>query len=177
MSTVSPPTKPHGAANAAAISQRLQHWWQARMPRERKMIVLAAIIVLGGAVVGVADWIAAERARLARSLPAARLAYLSMEQDSLALAALRERPQPAPAALATVADSVSAAARVRNIQAETRVSGNVLAVSGSTDLAALVDWLGAVQTEFRLRPTQLEMQPAGADGRARFELRLEAARN
>jgi len=53
-------------------------------------------------LIALADYLASERERFARSLPAAHLAYLGMEQDRLGLAALKERPVPTALPLAAL---------------------------------------------------------------------------
>ena len=76
---------------------RLRTWYGARAPRERRLLVLAAAVVLGGTLIAAAERLVNAHERLTRSLPAARLAYLGMEQDSLGLAALRLARRAAPA--------------------------------------------------------------------------------
>lgn len=162
-------------APTTASLARLRIWLGARAPRERLRLGIAATVILGAGLLTLAERVSAERARQARSLPIARLAYLAMEQDSLTLAALRERPPPPATPAAALPDSVRAAAQARGIEAEVRVAGEVLEVHGSTELPALIDWLASLHSEFRLRPRQLELQAADGTGRARFEARFEAA--
>ncbi|MBV2262012.1 MAG: type II secretion system protein M [Thauera sp.] len=156
-------------------SVRLRAWYAARSARERRLLALAAAVVLGGSLIAAAEHLVAERERLTRSLPTARLAYLAMEQDSLGLAALRERPAPARPPLAALPGAIRAAASTRGIEAEARIAGNLVEVGGRTTLPAAIDWLAAVHAEQRLRPTRLELQPAGSDGQARFEAVFEVA--
>lgn len=162
-------------APTTASLARLRVWLGARAPRERLLLGIAAAVILGAGLLTLAERVSAERARQARSLPTARLAFLAMEQDSLTLAALRERPPPPPTPVAALPDSVRAAAQARGIEAEVRAAGEVLEVRGSTELPALIDWLATLHAEFRLRPRQLELQAADGTGRARFEARFEAA--
>ncbi len=152
---------------------RLGAWYAARAPRERRLLALAAAVMLGGGLIALAEHLVTERERLARSLPAARLAYLGMEQDSLGLAALRERPAPTLPAIATMPDSIRAAAAARGIAADARVAGELVEVGGLSTLPALVDWLAALHAEQHLRPSRLELQPVGSDGQARFEAVFE----
>ena len=158
---------------AASPTARIFAWYAARAPRERRLLLLAAMVLVGGGLVAVAEHLADERERLARSLPAARLAYLGMEQDSLGLAALRERPPAAATPLEALPDSIRAAANARANEAEARVAGDRVEVSGHATLPALIDWLAALHAEQRLRPGRLELQSASADGRARFEAVFE----
>ncbi len=162
----------HRSAKVAP-SARLRAWYAARVPRERRLLALAAAVVLGGGLIALTEQLVAERERLARSLPAARLAYLAMEQDSLGLATLRERVPPTPPALATLPESIRTAARARAIEAEARIAGERVEVSGRAALPTLVDWIASLHTELRLRPSRLELQPAATDGRARFEAVFE----
>lgn len=152
---------------------RLRAWYAACAAHERRLLALVATVVLGSTLIALAEHLVAERERLARSLPTARLAYLGMEQDSLALAALRERPVLAAPPIATLPDSIRASANARGIVAEVRIAGDLIEAGGHITLPALVDWLATLHAEQRLRPKQLELQPAGSDGRARFEAVFE----
>lgn len=169
-STSSPASSRSSPRSPAA---RLRTWYAARAPRERRLLVLAAAVVLGGTLIAAAEHLVNAHERLTLSLPAARLAYLGMEQDSLGLAALRERPAPPAPPLAALPDSIRAAARAHAVDAEARLSGDQVEVSGSATLPDLVNWLSALHAEQRLRPTRLESQPAGRDGRARFDALFE----
>lgn len=173
MTASSTPTLASGRSPALSPIARLRAWYAACAPRERRMLVLAVAVVLGGALISTAEQLAAERERLARSLPAARLAYLGMEQDSLGLAALRERPTPTAPPLAALPDSIRAAASARGIEAAARIAGDRVEVGGRATLPALVDWLATLHAEQRLRPTRLELQAAGTDGLARFDAMFE----
>ncbi len=183
MNTPSPSSTTSGgspapsAAHAATTSPsaRLRAWYGARAARERRLLALPAAVVLGGGLIALAEHLVAERGRLARSLPAARLAYLGMEQDSLGLAALRERPAPAATPPAALPDSIRAVARARAIEAEARMVGDRVEVEGHGTLPALIDWLAALHAEQRLRPSRLELQPVGSDGRARFDTVFEVS--
>lgn len=168
------PTQPSAPPSArVALSTRLRARYAACTPRERRLLVIALAVVLSGGLIALADYLASERERLARSLPAAHLAYLGMEQDSLGLAALKERPVPTALPLAALPESIKASASVRGIVVEPRLNGDVIEASGTTTLVALVNWLAALQAEQGLRPIRLEVQPATADGRARFEAVFE----
>lgn len=171
----SAPSAARSATHSATTSPsaRLRAWYGARAARERRLLALAAAVVLGGGLIALAEDLVAKRERLARSLPAARLAYLGMEQDSLGLAALRERPALAAPPLAALPDAIRAAAGAREIEADARTAGNLVEVGGRTTLPALVDWLAALHAEQRLRPSRLELQPAGSDGHARFDAVFE----
>lgn len=175
MTASSTPALASGRSPALSPIARLRAWYAACAPRERRMLVLAVAVVLGGALISTADQLAAERERLARSLPAARLAYLGMEQDSLGLAALRERPAPAATPPAALPDSIRAAASARAIEVEARMVGDRVEVDGRSTLPALIDWLAALHAEQRLRPSRLELQPVGSDGRARFDAVFEVS--
>ncbi len=171
------PSAAQSATRSATTSPtaRLRAWYGARAPRERRLLALAAAVVLGGSLIALAEHLVAERERLARSLPAARLAYLGMEQDSLGLAALRERPAPAATPPAALPDSIRAAASARAIEVEARMVGDRVEVDGRSTLPALIDWLAALHAEQRLRPSRLELQPVGSDGRARFDAVFEVS--
>lgn len=160
---------------AASPTARIFAWYAARAPRERRLLLLAAMVLVGSGLVAIAEHLADERERLARSLPAARLAYLGMEQDSLGLAALRERPAPAATPPAALPDSIRAAASARAIEVEARMVGDRVEVDGRSTLPALIDWLAALHAEQRLRPSRLELQPVGSDGRARFDAVFEVS--
>jgi len=177
--TSAPPTPPSRTAAApsdqAALNARLRTWYAGCAPRERHLLLIAAAVVLGGGLITLADHLASERERLARSLPAMRLAYLGMEQDSLGLAALRQRPAPAVPPIASLPDTIRAAASAHGLVVEPRLNGEVIEVSGTATLAALVNWVATLQSGHRLRPRRLELQPAAADGRARFEAVFEVS--
>jgi len=164
-----PPSPPQNGSPA----DRMRAWHAARTPRERGLLVLAAAALIGGGLIAVAEHLATERERLARSLPAARLAYLSMTQDSLGLATLRDRPATTPPPLAALPDSIRAAAKARAIEAEVRTTGDLLEVNGRATLPALVEWLAALHAEQRLRPGRLELESASEGGQAGFKAVFE----
>ncbi len=168
-----PPQPNSSPSTPVALAARLRARYAACTARERRLLLIACMVVLGGGLLALADHLASERDRLARSLPVARLAYLGMEQDSLGLAELRERPVPPAPARAALPESISAAAKARGFVVDARLNGDVIEVGGSTNLQALVNWLAALQAEQRLRPLRLEMQPATAEGQARFEAVFE----
>lgn len=177
--TISPPNSPSSPvappSARAKLTARLRAWYAACAPRERRLLAIAASVALGGCLITLADHLANERQRLTHTLPAARLAYLAMEQDSLGLAALRERPPPAAPPLAALPNSISSAASARGFTVEPRLTADSIVVVGTTSLPALVDWLAALQAEQRLRPRRLELQPASTDGYAPFEAVFEVS--
>lgn len=171
----SPSSRAASPSTRATLTARLRAWYAACAPRERRFLAIATSVVLGGGLIALTDHLVSERERLARTLPAARLAYLAMEQDSLGLAALRERPPPATLPLAALPASISSAASARGFTVEPRLTGDSVVVVGTTSLPALVNWLAVLQAEQRLRPRRLELQPASADGHAQFEAVFEGS--
>ncbi len=168
LSANQPPQPSTPPSARATPTTRLRARYAACTPRERRLLIIALAVVLSGGLIALADYLASERERLTRSLPAAHLAYLGMEQDSLGLAALKEHPVPTTRPLAALAESIQASASVRGVVVEPRLNGDIIEASGTATLAALVNWLAALQAEQRLRPIRLEVQPATVDGRARF---------
>lgn len=74
MTASSTPALASGRSPALSPIARLRAWYAACAPRERRMLVLAVAVVLSGALISTAEQLAAERKRLARGLPAARIA-------------------------------------------------------------------------------------------------------
>lgn len=167
MSPSAPRVRPWNAALDA-----LRHWHGRLQPRERRALLIAALVLASAAVLMSADWLLAERARLARQLPTLRAAHALMQQDSEELARLRALPAAARRPAAEIGRTAAAAAEARGLALDIEAAADGLHVGGSANLAALVDWLAAVQADAGLRVQRLRLD---ADGRIEAVLALPDA--
>lgn len=158
----------------ATKRQVFEAWWQQRAPRERRLLALATVVVAIAAMWGLRDWSVRERTRLAAGLPLAEARLKAMEAASAEyarLAALQPPAAPAPEALPA---ALTAAAGGRGLSLEVRAEpGGQVAVRGTVAFDAWVDWLAAVQADYRLR---LVKATVGREGtRVKVEATLVSA--
>ncbi|MDX9699226.1 MAG: type II secretion system protein GspM [Rhodocyclaceae bacterium] len=140
---------------------RLLDALQARSPRERRMILLAMLVVAGALLVWLTEWTLAEHRRLATQLPTAQAQLVQMQADAAELSRLQTLPAPATTPTEALLGAASAAASSRGLKVSIERSGHLLQAEGSGGFAALVDWLATLQAEQRLRAAQVSMETRG----------------
>ncbi len=156
MSTT-PPT-----AAASGPFTRLAAAWQARSPRERRLLRVAAAVVGVALVIAALDWSQTQRARLGRSLPRAAAQLEQVQEAATEIARLRAQPAaPRPTGPALL-ETVQASAKSRGLGLVIQPAGDGLQLKGQAGFDDLVAWLAALQADQGLRVLRLEVQQQGA---------------
>lgn len=144
-------------SNVLGLLARSAAWWSARPAREQRALMLAgAVVLLALAVVSI-EGLVRERARLDQALPTLQAQLARMDDDAAELMRLRTRTPPASVAPEALAAAVASAASARGLDLAATVGEGGVVVTGRADVAALADWLAAVQSELRLRPVRARM--------------------
>lgn len=144
-------------------------------PRERRLVLLAAAVIIALLVVSLAEWLWKEQQRVAASLPAARAQLARMQENTAELLQLNRSKPPAPIALAAAQQAAQAAATSRGLELTIAPQNDALTVTGTVTIAPLLDWLATLSTSQQLRAQSLSLKPeSGADGKMRLEARLVA---
>ena len=151
------------AAPASPLSPlaRLTQAWQAISPRERRLVLIAGLVVLIGLVVSLLDWSRSERGRLARSLPRAEAQLEQVQEAATELTRLRGQAAPQRAAGPALLDAAQASAKSRGLGLALQATGDGLQIKGQASLDAFVDWLAELQRDQGLRVQRLEVQGQG----------------
>lgn len=150
--------------------------WQARSPRERRVIAVAAALV---AVLLVATlvWLPLERtrARLAAELPALRASIAALEADAAEarrLKALPVAPSQAGSPLASLVTSGGGLAGARILVLDER---RVQLDGADVSYGALLEWLGNARTTHGMRVESASLQALPSPGRVKAALVLVRA--
>ena len=130
-----------------------------RSPRERRLIAVAAVVVLAGITVMVADWSVSERDRVRAQLSQARAALAEMQADAAKLQHLTAERAPSRPTPDAAAEIIMATARAHEIILELEVSGTSLKASGSGHLPTILGLIANLQSDFGLRPSRVVMLP------------------
>lgn len=134
-----------------ALIKQARQAWLARQPRERQMLAAMFAVLAVAALWSVWDWTRSERTRLARALPAAQATLGAMRDHSAELQRLRRQPLRIPPAAQALAELLQTGARSHGLGLKVRVSEGGVAVSGSADFDAMLDWLAAAQRDYGLK--------------------------
>ncbi|MCB1928200.1 MAG: type II secretion system protein M [Rhodocyclaceae bacterium] len=150
-------------------ASRLRNRWLGASVRERRMLTVAATVLVVAGLISVSEWVWRERQRLATAVPAAEARLARMQDQADALASLA---RAAPGARAPISDRVAAAraaAAARGLDITLEEQGDGVAVSGRGPAAGVIEWLAAMQADEGLRPLELELTPSpdalGINGR------------
>lgn len=147
----------------AMLRQRFDAWWRQRVPRERRLLVAAAAVVVVAVVWQLHDWTVRERGRLAGGLPRAEARLQAMQASSAEYARLAAAQVPAVPGPDALPAALAAAAASRGLSLDVRPdTGGQFVVRGSVAFDAWVDWLAAVQADYRLRPVRAVVGRDGA---------------
>lgn len=144
-------------ANVQRLLARTMAWWSARPVREQRALALAGAVVLLALAILIIEGLVRERARLEQTLPALQAQLARMEDDAAELMRLRTRTPPASVAPEALVAAVSSAASARGLDLAASLGEGGVVVTGRADVAALADWLAAVQSELRMRPVRARM--------------------
>ncbi len=140
---------------------RLLAAWQARNPRERTLIVVAATVVAVALVVSLMDWSRVQRSRLGRSLPRAEAQLEQVQESATEIASLRAQPALQPHTEPALLEAVQASAKSRGLGLAIQAAGDGLQVKGSAGFDELAGWLATLQQDLGLRVLRMEVQQQG----------------
>lgn len=132
--------------------------WQARSPRERRLVRLAAAVVALALIASGLDWGLRERTRLSRAVPAAEAALARMQFEAAEITRLKNLPAPPQPTPAAVLAALKAAAQTRNLALQLETVPEGLRLQGTGSPAALFDFLAAAQSEWGVFPADLTLQ-------------------
>ncbi len=155
------------------LSNRAGQWYAARSPQERRLLAVAALVIGAALLFLLAEWTWQEQRRLARQLPDARQQLARMQEEAGEIQRLKRLPANEAVPLATLAQSVQAAARSRGLTISIEPTLETLEVSGSGAFPTVIDWLASLQVEQGLRATRAVLDEAS--GMTRFTLTLAPA--
>lgn len=164
--------KPLSNAGAATAITRLRGAWQARNPREQRLIAIAALVLTVAGAVSLFDWSARERVRLQRLLPRAEAQLEATQEAATEIARLKGQTPPARSSAAALVDTVQASGKSRGLAVTVQSSGDGVQLKGQASFDELMNWLAALQHDQGLRLTRGEIQRDGDV--ARFDLNLAA---
>ncbi len=152
---------------------RLNQWFAARTPHERRLLLLGAAVVIAALLFSLAEWTWKEQTRLQRRLPEARQQLAHMQENVSELQRLKRNSPPAAIPLATLAQSAEAAARSRGIEVSVQIAPDTLEISGSGSFQMVTDWFASLQADHNLRARSLTM--SDEDGTVSFTASLMPA--
>jgi len=161
------PTNPGAGPTARARAS-----WQALSPRERRLLLAAAGVILAALALGALDWSRTERSRLVRSLPRAEARLEQVQESATEITRLRQQPPLQRPDGPALLDTVQASAKSRGLGLTIQATGDGLQVKGQAGFDELVAWLAALQTDQGLRVLRMEVQQQ--DGVASVDVLLTA---
>ncbi|HEX5125675.1 MAG TPA: type II secretion system protein GspM [Rhodocyclaceae bacterium] len=137
---------------------RAQQYWAERNPRERRLILIAALVVSVGLLWTLHDWQATERTRLDRLLPTVQAQVKAMQDDAAELARLRSLTRaPHPDAGRDI-EALQGSATAQNLPLSIRSEGDNILVSGTAlPFDAWIIWLAGAQNTQRLKVQTMEV--------------------
>lgn len=142
----------------------LKKRWQALAPRER-LALRSLALILALAMLGQLLWTAHERSqRLRRQLPVLEQQLALMRQGQAQWQELENNPAPPLPSLAEPRVQQAILASTGELGGEARLQwegGGLLRLQGQVPFDSWLQWLGRMQQEFGLRPTELHLQPRG----------------
>lgn len=147
--------------------------WQARPLRERRLILVATIVLTAALIGSAVDRLAESNRQLARQIPQLASQLAEMEEQAAELPRLRALPPASRPSGPALAEALTAAARRHGLTLSTQASaGDGFEIAGSGGFDALIDWLAGAQRDHGLHPASLDVtREAGA---VRFSVRLTA---
>ena len=132
-------------------------WWQARQPRERMILGLAALLLGVLLLLSLVDGVQAERRRLQRRLPLAEASLQRLQGEADEYTRLRAQAPATRLSGAALIEALKTSAAARGLRLEFRGGEAGVQVSGNGDFDAALAWLAEIQRAHALRPTQLEL--------------------
>lgn len=157
-------------ARSPQIQQTLAAW-QARSPRERKLLLAALGVILVAVLWASHDSMRAERKRLDRVVPTAHAQLKSMQEQAAELARLSNQPRLPKLDATRQSDEIASAARTHGLTVQVKNEGGRLLLSGDVpQFNQLVSFVGSVQTALGMRHEMLDVSRVASG--IHFELRL-----
>lgn len=162
------------------MTEALFQWWRSMGTRERRLVLLAAAVLLIALVYQVLFEPAWKgRRAIAKELPTLRVQVAQM--DALGIEARRLAAIPAgnqsPQAIRRVFEESAAAAGFGRQLTQITLSGEVLDVRFSdVGFASWLGWFESALRETRLRVIDVSIQREATPGQASIRLALEAPR-
>lgn len=139
-----------------------------RTPRERRLIAVAAVVVVAGATLMIADWSMSERDRVRNQLSHAKTALAEMQAHAATLQHLTTERAPSRPSPDAAAEIIMATARAHEISLELEAVGASLKASGNGQLASILALVANLQSDFGLRPSRVLIRPGSSV--AHFEI-------
>jgi general secretion pathway protein M len=150
------------ASQTVSPFTRLLQSWQAISPRERKLLLMAGVVVGVGILLTTLDWSRTERVRLDRALPRAEARLEQVQESATEITRLHAQPAPRRPAAAALLDMAQTSAKSRGLGVSIQTGGEGLHVKGQAGFDELVAWLAAIQHDQGLRVLRMELQQQGA---------------
>lgn len=147
-------------ASAGPVA-RLAAAWQARNPRERKLLLAAAAVIALAALLSVLEWSQSQRGRLLRALPRAEAQLEQVQESATEITRLRSQPIAQHPSGAALLETVRASAKSRGLALTVELAGDALQVRGQAGFDTFVAWLATLQQDQGLRVGRLDVQPQG----------------
>lgn len=167
-----------GRDPVASALGALRQGWQSRPPRERRLLVGAAMLIALTLIVTLADWLRAERGRLDRALPRMQVRMEQMQLAASEIAHLRAQQVPTAPQLSAQAriEAVTASARSRGLNLNIQSSSDGVHIRGNAAFDPLLEWLASLHHDQGLRVQRMEIQRAGAEASVEIALVARSGR-
>ncbi|WP_341678516.1 type II secretion system protein GspM [Niveibacterium sp. SC-1] len=149
---------------------RFSNWWNTRAPRERQMLAAMALVVGGFVLWSLWSWSLAERARLARSLPAAKARLAAMRDDAAELQRLKHLPAKAAITPSALAEALGASATAHQLTLNFKADDASVHVTGSAPLDEVLNWLGEVLRDHGVTASRLVLARDGNHAKVEADL-------
>jgi type II secretory pathway component PulM len=134
-------------------------WWQSKLPRERALLALCLLAMLGGVLQFGWQQAVDFRDRSQQALEQEKKLLLTLPQLELALAkrvSSGQKNTPRVEELTTLA-----AQQGISLALTSQGKSWVLASPAEIQFQSLLNWLNVLETRWQLRPSKLEVQRAG----------------
>jgi len=149
---------------------RFSNWWNSRAPRERQMLGAMALVVGGFILWSLWSWSAAERTRLARSLPVAKARLAAMRDDAAELQRLKHLPAKPVVTPTALAEALGASATAHQLSLNFKADDASVHVTGTAALDEILNWLGEALRDHGVSATRLVLSREGNSARIEADL-------
>jgi type II secretory pathway component PulM len=130
--------------------------WQRLDSGRRRLLLIAATLILAVGVLVLSFWLRSEHARLAQREISVAADLKTIQSDLTEFGRLKSRAAPPKIVGQTLQESVVASLASRNLALTvTALDAGRLRIQGTGDFDAVVHWLGSVQQSYRLAVTSL----------------------
>lgn len=153
--------------------QTLRNWWRSREQREKRLLVVAGLLVAGATLWTAADNIDHERTRIAKALPRAEAQLTQLRHDAARYAALVAAGSGKGAWAALTPELVTLRLGSAGVVGELLREGTGFRFRGEVGFDAWVNAVAMLHKEMGLRVIQLRVTRLAA-GRVRVDAALAA---